>query len=137
MEQKILEELTVIKGLLVWIVILLTVFIGSSIFKRLASMFASMQSAYYEYVIEKSKRIYERADYEKLLVYVNKKLVKSPNNATLIYWKARAKYAAKEYDEAEMLFNKLEELEPSWKEEHVLPYINKIKQNTNKAHQPE
>jgi len=137
MEKEILDQLITIKGLLVWIVILLTIFIGSSILQKLANGYSSIKASYRNFIKEEAQTIYERGEYEKLLPKLKKRLVKTPNDCDLVYWLARLKFDAKEYEEAKLHFERVIELEPRWAEEHINPYIKKINENTNKAHQSE
>ncbi|MET0107286.1 MAG: tetratricopeptide repeat protein [Candidatus Thiodiazotropha sp.] len=69
---------------------------------------------------------FERAEFEKLEQHCQEKLNKYPNHLNAIWWLARAKLEIGEASEAKTLFERILELEPSWKETHIEPYISKL-----------
>jgi len=126
MDNQIINELAVIKGLLVWVVILLTLMLSSNILKALSRLILNLRANLNEAIRINSISMFDKAEYDNLVKYLEPKLKKKPNNATATFWLARAYLEQGNTEMAKGLFLKLKHIEPAWEEEFVSPYLDRI-----------
>jgi cytochrome c-type biogenesis protein CcmH/NrfG len=129
MEQEILRELVTIKTLLVWLIILVSIYLISMIIKKLASIYSNWRSYRRKAIGDISADLFDREKYEEIIKYLSPKLSKQPNNADNLYWLGRANLELGNHKESKALFIKLRNVEPSWEEDYIEPYIKRIEEN--------
>ena len=124
MENEVLQTLKEIRGILY----ILTVITGISMFVWLVhwarNIFISFKKEWERVFITQAENYFEKADYDKLIEHCGEKLRRYPNHSNAIWWLARVKQETGKELEAKKLFEKLLLLEPSWKENHIDPYID-------------
>ena len=76
--------------------------------------------------VNEANELFDAASYVELVGFCESKLKQLPNHSDALWWMAKAKFRMGEEQEAKMLFEKLIELEPSWEDEYIQPYIKKI-----------
>jgi len=126
MDNQIISELAVIKGLLVWVVILLTLLLSGNILKVLSRLIFNLRSNLNDAIRMNSVSMFDKAEYDDLVEYLAPKLKKKPNNATATYWLARTYLEQGKNELAESLFLKLKQIEPAWEEDYVTPFLARI-----------
>jgi len=126
MDQDLLIELSKIRDLLTVIVVLLGILVFGKIFSLLQNIIANWKSNTTTTIRDMSVGLHDRGQYQDLIEYLNGKLKDHPNNATAIFWLARSHLSLEEYDAAKKYLLHLRELEPSWENEHIAPYMNII-----------
>ena len=127
MESEILQKLTEIHATL-WMIMLILLFgMLFWIVKTIAQVRLKLKEAW----DIGASDYFNAAKYSDLIEHCNDKLKKEPNYPYAIYWLARCYKEQGNNDEALKLFNKLAELQPSWKSEYADPYIQIIQNNSN------
>ena len=64
--------------------------------------------------------------YRELVAYLKPKIRKEPNNATVLYWLARAYLELGDKSHSRVLFIKVRTLEPSWDKKYIVPYLSTL-----------
>jgi hypothetical protein len=111
---------------LLWIVILLTILVGGSVLNKLGTIFLSWRTKRSNMIRDMAIGMHDRGEYSDLVEYLSGKLSRYPNNPTVVYWLARGYLGLEQYSKAKKALLKLRELEPSWEEEYVAPYMKII-----------
>ena len=126
MEQQILNTLNEIRAILF---VLTVVMIFVSLIWAVnwgSNIFANFKKAWENDFITRANKYFESANFESLVTHCEEKLKKYPNHTNAIWWLARAKQGMGKSLEAKALFEQLLELEPSWKDSHIEPYLKKL-----------
>ena len=123
MEQEILQTLQEIRGILYALTVIVSFIMLVWVANWISNIIANFKKAWENDFITRADKYFASANYEKLTEYCKEKLIKYPNHSNATWWLARAKQEMGEVNEAKVLFEKLLELEPSWKESHIEPYL--------------
>lgn len=75
----------------------------------------------------RADKYFEQANFVKLTELCKDKLSTYPNHTYAIWWLAKTKYEIGETAEAKKLFHRVLELAPGWKDTHIEPYLEKLK----------
>ena len=125
MESELLQTLKEIKGIIFvtgvfvsvgsffWIVRSITIIINQ-IKDILAKVWKSQANEYFE-----------KGAFDNLIKHCEERKKKYPNDTHVYWWLARAYREKGEVQKANELFLTVREMEPSWEEEFVNPYISK------------
>ena len=123
MDEEILETLIEIRAAL----FLMAVFVGIGVimwvFKSTTILVKEFQIALRQDWDNRAWRLFDRGKYEELLSLCEKRLRRYPNAVLPVWWKARVSQRLGRHEEAQALFQEVVRLDPSWKENHVLPYL--------------
>ncbi len=126
MEQELLNTLREIRGIL-FVLTAVMIFVSLIWAVNWASnIAANFKKAWEHNFINQANKYFEIADFENLVVHCEEKLKNYPNHTNATWWLARAKQEMGKELEARMLFERLLELEPSWKDSHIEPYLKKL-----------
>jgi cytochrome c-type biogenesis protein CcmH/NrfG len=126
MEQEILNTLREIRGIL---------FVLAAVMILVALVWAvnwggnivvNFKKAWENDFRDRANKYFESADFDRLVEHCEEKLKGCPNHTHATWWLARAKQEMGKGLEAKALFERLVELEPSWKETHIEPYLKKL-----------
>ncbi|MES9852564.1 MAG: tetratricopeptide repeat protein [Candidatus Thiodiazotropha sp. L084R] len=126
MEKEILQTLNEIRGILFALTSLVSVVLLVWVVHWVSSIYANFKKAWENSFINTAEKYFEKAEFEKLVIYCEERLTNFPNHSNAIWWLARAKQEIGQITEAKALFDRLLELEPGWKETHIEPYIKKL-----------
>ncbi|MEW8229382.1 MAG: hypothetical protein AB2745_03595 [Candidatus Thiodiazotropha endolucinida] len=126
MDKEILQTLHEIRGILLVLTSLVSVVLLVWVVHLISNILANFKKAWENSFITTADKYFEKAEFEKLTVHCEKKLIKYPNHSNAIWWLARAKQESGNVSEANALFKRLYELEPSWRETHIVPYTKKL-----------
>lgn len=126
METEILHTLQEIRGMLYLLLVIVCTCVALRVIYSINNVITGFKIAWDKNFIGQAGKMFERAQFEKLVEYCKKKLIKYPNHASAIWWLARAKLELGKQSEAQSLFERVLEIEPSWKETHINPYLKKI-----------
>ena len=75
--------------------------------------------------------MFESGKLTELIEYCHEHLKKKPRAAYAYWFLGKAHYQLKELSKAEQFFNKAIEINPSWENEWVKPYLEKIEAERN------
>jgi tetratricopeptide (TPR) repeat protein len=126
MEQEILNTLKEIRGIL-FLLSAVMVFVSLVWAANWGSnIFANFKNAWENNFIKQANKYFESADFDRLVEYCEEKLKKYPNHTHATWWLARAKQEMGKGIEAKILFERLMELAPSWKDSYIEPYLKKL-----------
>ena len=128
MDQDLIIELSKIKDLLSIIVVLLGLVVGGKVIEMIGNISNNWRSFRTSRVRGASNDMHKRGEYAKLLEYLTKEMKSHPNCPTSIYWMARSYLSLSDYENAKTHFLKLKELEPSWDDEYVSPFMHEIEE---------
>jgi len=126
MEQEILQTLQEIRVILYILLIVVSVGMLVWIVHWISNIAANFQSAWENDFITQADKYFESANFDKLIEHCQDKLNKFPNHSNATYWLARAKLELGDSAESKALFQRLLELEPSWRDSHIEPYLKKL-----------
>lgn len=91
-----------------------------------SSIVANFKKTWENDFFNRADKYFQSANYEKLIEHCEEKLRKYPNHSNATWWLARANKGLGNQPESKALFEKLLELEPSWKETHIEPYLKSM-----------
>lgn len=128
MDQDLVIELSKIRDLLTFIVILLGMLVAGKLFEIFGNIINNWRSFRTNRIRSASAEMHDKGEYEKLLEYLKKEMMTHPNCSTSLYWLARSQLSLRSYEKAKTNFLKLKELEPSWEAEYVSPYLKEIEE---------
>ena len=126
MENQVLEELSLIKGQLVWITILLTFLIGGMAIRKVSEIVILFRTRLKDALVNISDDLFDKGKYKELVKYLEPKYKKVPNNGDIIYWLAKARLELGDIDESRLLFIRLLEVKPNWEDDYIRPYLRRI-----------
>ncbi len=126
MDQDLVIELSKIKDLLAIIVILLGLLVAGKVIEILGDISNNWRSFRTNRVRGAAAEMYDRGEYSKLVEFLKKELKSHPNCPTSTYWLARCYLSLSDNENAKKSFHKLRELEPSWEDEYISPYLQDI-----------
>jgi tetratricopeptide (TPR) repeat protein len=132
MEADILRTLHEIKTILYVIGLVISIAAVFQIFEKVTLIIKNIKTAINEVWRNEASEYFEKGKYDSLMSHCEKRIETHPNDATAIWWLARANLANGLNDKADELFVKVIELEPTWKESLVTPYLKNDK-SANKA----
>ena len=75
---------------------------------------------------EEASHLYEEGRFDQLLSYCAEHLKDKPYHSYALWYKAKAYYQKKDFDQAKQSLKQLSEVEPPWDESHVQPFLRKI-----------
>jgi len=81
---------------------------------------------------EEAGNYFDEGKIDELLAHCEQKLKNKPNHSYALWYKAKAYYQKGEYAKSIEIFEHLENMEPSWGESHVKPYLKQIEANEKK-----
>ena len=126
MEKEILQTLQEIRGILYVLTVIVSLVMLVWAANWIMNIVANVKQAYKNDFINRADKYFERADLEKLTEHCEEKLSDYPNHSDATWWLAREKLETGMESEAKVLFDRLLELEPSWRESHIEPYLTRI-----------
>jgi tetratricopeptide (TPR) repeat protein len=126
MEEEILNKLQDIYVLLYVLTIMLGFVMLIWVINWISNIKSNFKNAWENNFIQLADKYYESGNYARLISHCEEKLKKYPNHSNATWWLARAELKTGNTSKAKMLFLKLLELEPSWKESHIEPYLEKL-----------
>ncbi len=126
MEKEILQTLQEIRGILYFLTVVVSLIMLILAASWVSNILANFKKAWENDFTNRADKYFERGDFDKLAEHCEEKLSKYPNHSNAIWWLARAKLEKRESAEAKLLFEKLLELEPGWRETHLEPYLRKL-----------
>jgi len=126
MEHEILETLQDIRGMLYVLIAITSFTMFVWVFNWLTNIFANFKSGLDNAFIKQADSYFISANFNELVEWCEGELKKHPNHVNATWWLARAKKELGEVEEARALFERLLELEPSWKETHIDPYLKNL-----------
>ena len=126
MDQEILTTLQEIRGLLFLLTtaictVVVILFLGN-LGRALKFYKENKENSF----INELESFFNLGNYTKIEVACEEKLKAFPNHSLAVWWLAKAKYKLGKNEEAKKLFETLLELEPSWNESYIEPYLKKI-----------
>ncbi len=126
MDQEMLQTLQEIRGLLYVLVAVVAASVIVGIINRISNIVSNIKNVFKNSFIEQADKYFENAEIEQLIKYCEEKLKKHPNHSNAIWWMAKAKQESGDEIEAKALLERLLQIEPTWKETHIEPYLNKL-----------
>jgi tetratricopeptide (TPR) repeat protein len=123
MESEILHTLREIKSILYVIGLVISIAMVFKVIELLSSIIKNFKSAIKDVWRNEANEYFDRGEYDLLISHCEKRIETHPNDATAIWWLARTHHANGSIEKAEEYFEKVSELEPSWRESHVEPYL--------------
>ena len=123
MESEILQELILIRWLLVAILVVTAIPATLMVLSRLFGFRLKFQSRADSFS-HICKETFEDGNYVELEQYCITEIGKRPNSASAHYWLARAYLAENNFSKAREQFLKTAELEPSWLKESIQPHLD-------------
>ena len=126
MESEILNTLQEIRDVLYVIAVIFGLTFLVWVINWIANIMANFRKGLEADFLNQADKYFERADFENLINHCNAKLSDHPNHSHAIWWLARAKLLIGERTEAKDLLQRLTELQPSWKESHIDPYLKDL-----------
>lgn len=133
MESESVLLLKEIRQILYWIGAAISIGVVFWIASSSSRMWIQFKAAVRKAWIYQASEYFDKADYDSLLTHCEERQSSYPNDATAVWWLARC-YKMKDIpNKSDELFSKVFELEPTWKEEHVDPFVSTESNNpTNK-----
>ncbi len=126
MDIEILQTLKEIRGILYALSAFISVALFVLIIRWIGNIVTSFKSAWENDFVNRANNHFQRNELANLDQLCQEKLQKYPNHSTAVWWLARSKLEQGNSVEASELFKRLVELEPTWKESHVEPYLKKL-----------
>lgn len=126
MEQNILNTLQEIRGLLYVLIIMLGFVMLIWVINWISNIKRNFKNAWENDFIQLADKYFENGNYTKLIEHCKNKLEAYPNHSNATWWLARAELEVGNVSNAKTLFEKVLKLEPSWKETHIDPYLEKL-----------
>lgn len=126
MEQEILHTLKEIRGILYVLLIMVGFALFVWVVGGIKNILIGFKQAWENDFILRADELFESAEFEKLTKHCEKKLTKYPNHSIATWWLARAKQEMGDESGAKALFERVLVFEPTWKETHIEPYLNKL-----------
>ena len=123
MESDILRTLQEIRGILYVIGLFIALSMTFKIFESISLIIKNYKEAKESVWKNDAIAYFDKGDYKTLFTHCEERIKTHPNDATAVWWFARVNQVMGNNDKATELFQKVAEIEPSWKEEHVKPYI--------------
>ena len=126
MEQDILNTLQEIRSLIYVLIIMLGFVMLIWVINWISNIKRNFKKAWENDFINLADGYFESGDYTKLIAHCKDKLEKYPNHPTATWWLAKAELEIGNNAAAKELFEKVLELEPSWKDTHIEPFLKRI-----------
>ena len=126
MDTEILKTLQEIRGLLFILTSAICFVVAILFLRNIGRAITHYQSLKVNAFINEANELFDSGSYIELVDFCESKLKKLPNHSNAVWWMAKAKFRMGEEEEAKALFEKLIELEPSWEDDYIQPYIKKI-----------
>jgi len=123
MEAEILQTLREIKSILYVIGLIISIAVVFKVFEFITSIIKNFKKAIKEVWRNEANEYFDKGEYDSLISHCEKRIETYPNDVTAIWWLARAHLENGNREKADEYFEKVTNIEPSWKEEHVLPYL--------------
>ena len=116
MEQEILKILQEIHGLLIGLISMLGFVMLIWVINWISNINKNFKKAWENDFIELADKYFESGNYSKLIDHCKSKLELHPNHSNATWWLARTELELGNLSKAKSLFEKVLELEPSWRE---------------------
>ena len=126
MDTEILKTLQEIRGLLFILTSAICFVVAILFLRNIGRAITHYKSLKANAFINEANELFDLGNYIELVDFCESKLKQLPNHSNAIWWMAKAKFRMGEEEEAKALFEKLIELEPSWEDDYIQPYIKKI-----------
>ena len=126
MEKEVLQTLQEIRGILYVLTVIVSLVMLVWVANWVCNIVANLKKAWENDFITRADKYFKSAEFDKLTEHCQEKLAKYPNHSNATWWLAKAKLETGNNSEARKLFERLLELEPSWNETHIEPYLNKL-----------
>ena len=126
MDAEILKTLQEIRGILFLLTSAVCFVVLILFLRNLGRAFVYLKSAKDNAFINEAERLFDLKEYAEVVSISERKLKQLPDHSHAVWWMAKAKFRMGQEQEAGILFEKLIELEPSWEENYIQPYIKKI-----------
>ena len=126
MDTEILRALQEIRGLLFILTSAICLVVAILFLSSIGRALEYYRSVKANAFINEANELFDLGSFNELVEFCESKLKQFPNHSNAVWWMAKAKFRMGEEQEAKALFEKLIELEPSWEDEFIQPYIKKI-----------
>jgi tetratricopeptide (TPR) repeat protein len=131
MENEILHTLQEIRSILYVLTVIVSLVMLVWVTNWVGNIVANFKKAWENYFITRADKYFESGELDKLTEHCHDKLAKYPNHSNATWWLAKAKLETGNNSEARNLFERLLELEPSWNETHIEPYLKRLSSKQN------
>lgn len=125
MDQQILDQLVIIKYLLIGILVTTAMPAIVIILSRMMGVRFQDRTKGETFRVVATQHL-EDGEYHELIEYCQKELAKRPNSAMAFWFMGRAYYEQNDYTRAREHFSKTVEIDPSWNKEFVVPFMEKM-----------
>lgn len=124
MEAEILYTLKEIRGILFIIAIVFSIGVLFWILRSISIIVSQFKDAWREDWKVRANDYFNKGSYDKLIQHCEERKEKYPNDANVYWWLARSYMGKGEIEKADALFLQVLNIEPSWEDEFVKPYIS-------------
>ena len=122
-----------IKSALWLLIYLVGIGVAFNILRAVFSSYRTIKNELENAFYTTTSAMFENGDYDEVIEHCNKHLKKKPKEAYGYWFLGKAHFQKKEYEKAKSFFIKTIEIYPTWEEEWVSPYLNKIDAAINTA----
>ncbi|MCG7968950.1 MAG: tetratricopeptide repeat protein [Candidatus Thiodiazotropha taylori] len=132
------NELTLLQDIksAIWILIyILGLGVGTYVMRSIIVSYKTVKDIIENRFYHIVSAMYENNDYDEVIEYCHDHLSKKPNEAYGYWFLGKAYFQKKKYDESTINFNKAIEINPSWEDEWISPFLKKIELAKSSANQ--
>ena len=126
MESQILSSLVEIKVALYWLIAILSVGVFASSIRAGLALRSAVRREKADRVSREAGGLYDDGKLEEVLAYCDDELKTRPKDPYAMWYKAKALYQMKDYENAEELLRRISITAPTWDEGHVQPFLRMI-----------
>tara|TARA_R110002096_G_scaffold429995_1_gene643438 strand:+ start:400 stop:810 length:411 start_codon:yes stop_codon:yes gene_type:complete len=132
MEPDILPTLRDIKIAIYWLIGIVSLGVIANWVRAIIGIRSTIKREKNEIFSEIASELFDEGKWDELIDYCDMKLDRKPNHSYALWYSAKAYYQKKELDKAKEQFRRLSLAEPSWDDNYIQPYMNRIsKENDN------
>lgn len=111
----------------IWILIyLIGISVSITLIRALVNFFSIIKSHYKDKFNTIAQALFESGDFDALIDYCNKTLIKKPKEAYAHWFLGKVYFQKEDYDTSLKHFTNAIELSPNWEKEYIQPYLEKI-----------
>lgn len=134
MEQQVVLLQEINQG--IWaLVYLVSAGVCLNLIRAIAASYRTIKSEIENMFYNTARAMYETGQYQALIDHCHEHLKKKPKDAYAYWFLGKAHFERKEYDQAVDYFNRTGELDPSWQEEWINPFLKRIETKRSSANQ--
>ncbi len=134
MEPELLQTLKEIRGVLYSMGVAVFIACLFWVIKLISQIIINIKKAMSEAWGNNATDYYDKGEIDKLKKHCEDRISEYPNDAYAFWWLARAYKNTGDVEKADSYFYKVNDIQPSWYEEYVKPYISSpiAEKNANK-----